>query len=83
MYRMSNTANNTEVDFLDDVTPLSAALIVFPAQPPIACVDLSPASFITIGSDLCFKKFDIRFLNGVGDANVSRTLGQIRENIVF
>ena len=29
------------------------------------------------------QKFDIRFLNGVGNANVSRTFGQIHENTVF
>ena len=80
---MSNTNANMEVDFLDDLTPLSTALIDIPAQPPIAYVDLPPGSFITLGSDTCFKKFDIRFLNGVVDANVSRTLGQIRENTVF
>ena len=80
---MSNNKNNTELDFLDDLTPLSTDLIGFLIQPPIAYGYLPPGSFITIGSNLCFKKFEIRFLNGVGDANVSRTLGQIRENSVF
>ena len=73
---MSNSNANTKVDFLDDLTPLSTALIDIPAQPPIAYIDLPPGSFITIGSDVCFRKFHIRFLNGVGDANVSRTLGR-------
>ena len=76
---MSNNENNTELDFLDDLTPLSTALIGLPTQPPIAYIDLPPGSFITIGSDLCFKKFEIRLLNGVVNANISRTLGQIRE----
>ena len=53
---MSNTENNTEVDFLDDLTPLSTALIGLPNQPPIAYINLPLGSFITIGSDSCFKK---------------------------
>ena len=83
MYRMNNANNEEDADFLDDLSPLSEALISFPIQPPIAYMDLPPGSFITISSELCFKKFDIRFLNVVGDANISRTLGQIREHSVF
>ena len=83
MYRMNNANNEEDADFLDDLSPLSEALISYPIQPPIAYMDLPPGSFITISSELCFKKFDIRFLNVVGDANISRTLGQIRENSVF
>ena len=83
LYRMDKTNANTEVDFLDDRTPLSTALIDLPIQPPEAYVDIPSGSFIIISSVLCFKKFEIRFLNGVGDANISRTLGQIRDNTVF
>ena len=63
---MSNNDNNTKLDFSDDLTPLSTALIGLPIQPPIAYIDLPPGSFIAVGSDLCFTKLDIRFLNGVG-----------------
>ena len=73
----------TEVDFLDELSQLSAPLVENPAQPPIAYADLPMGSFITIRSDICFKRFDIRFLAGIGDANVSRTLGQIRELTCF
>ena len=79
---MSNVNADTGVDFLEDLTPLSSALNDLPIQPPNAYMDLPSGSFITI-SELCFKRFEIRFLNGVGEANVSRTLGQIRENSVF
>ena len=80
-----NTFNEieTEVDFLDELSQLSAPLVENPAQPPIAYADLPMGSFITIRSDICFKRFDIRFLAGIGDANVSRTLGQIRELTSF
>ena len=77
---MSNfNETGTEVDFSDELSQLSAPLVENPAQPPIAYADLPMDSFITIRSDICFKRFDIRFLAGIGDANVSRTLGQIRE----
>ena len=80
---MINVNAEDGTDFLEDLTPLSEALISLPIQLPNAYVDLPSGNFITISSELCFKKFDIRYLNGVGDANISRTLGQIRENSVF
>ena len=81
---MSNfNETGTEVDFLDELSQLSAPLVENPAQPPIACADLPMGSFITIRSDICFKRFDTRFLVGIGDANVSRTLGQIQELTSF
>ena len=85
MYRMINVNAGNSGDFLEDLTPLSEALISLPIQLPNAYVDLPSGNFITINSELCFKKFDIRFMNGVGEANISRTLpmGQIRENFVF
>ena len=61
---------DTGVDFLDDLTPLSAALISLPIQLPNAYMDLPSGNFITISSELCFKRFEIRFLNGVGEANI-------------
>ena len=36
MYRMSNANIDSGVDFFDDLTPLSTALIDLPAQPPVA-----------------------------------------------
>ena len=80
---MDNYNINSEGDFLDELTPLSAALVDIPTQPPSAYTDLPMGSFITISSKTCFKRFEIRFLNGVGDANISRTLGQIRELPIF
>ena len=58
---------------------MSAPLLENPIQPLIAYADLPMCSFITISSDICFKRFDTRFLAGIGDANVARILGQIRE----
>ena len=80
---MINVNTGNSGDFLEDLTPLSEALISLPIQLPNAYVDLPSGNFITISFELCFKKFDIRYLNGVGEANISRTLGQIRENSVF
>ena len=80
---MINVNAEDGVDFLEDLTPLSEALISVPIQLPNAYVDLPPGNFITISSELCFKRFEIWFLNGVGEAYISRTLGQIRENSVF
>ena len=76
---MDNYNNDTEVDFLDELSPLSAPIVDIPTQPPLAYADLPMGSFITISSVTCFKRFETRFLNGIGDANISRTLDQIRE----
>ena len=67
------------MDFLANLSPLSAPLIQIPTIAPTAYSDLPMGSFITIDSVTCFKRFEARYLNGVGDANIYRTLGQIRE----
>ena len=67
--------NNTKLDFLEDFTPLSTTLVDFSIQPPIAYVNLRTGSFIIINSVLCFKRFETRFLNGIGDANNVSCLG--------
>ena len=69
--------------FLEDLTPLSQALIQPAATPPSAYANLPTGSFVVINADICFKKFETRFLAGIGEANVSRTLDQIRETTVF
>ena len=71
------------LDFLEDLTPLSQALIQPEATPPSAYANLPTGSFVVINADICFKKFETRFLVGIGEANVSRTLDQIRETTVF
>ena len=76
---MSNTNVDSGVDFLDDLILLSSALIDIPAQPPIAYADIPMGSFIAISSVPCFKRFETRFLNGIGNANISRTLGQVQD----
>ena len=76
---MDNYNNDTEVDFLDDLSLLSAPIVDIPTQLPIAYADLLLGSFITISSTTCFKRFERRFLNGIGDTNIFRTLGQMRE----
>ena len=80
---MENYNNDTEVDFLDELSPLSAPMVDTPAQLPIAYADLPLGSFITISFMTCFKRFETRSLNGIGDANTSRTLGQIRQLSCF
>ena len=40
-------------------------------------------SFIVINANICFKKFETRFLAGIGEANIYRTLEQIRETSGF
>ena len=71
------------LDFLEDLTPLSQALVQPTATPPSAYANLPIGSFVVINADICFKKFETRFLAGIGEANVSRTLDQIRETTVF
>ena len=71
--------SGTELDFLDELTPMSQAIIPITATPPNAYANLPTGSFIVINGDICFKKFETRYLAGIGEANVSRTLGQIRE----
>ena len=39
--------------------------------------------FITIGSEKCFKVFDNRFCNGMGDLRLSEMLEEIRGTGVF
>ena len=69
--------SGTELAFLDDLTPLSQALIQTAITPPPAYANLSPGSFVVINADICFKKFETRFLAGIGEANLSRTLEKI------
>ena len=81
LYRMEGNG----FDFLEDLTPLSQALVQPSATPPSAYSNLPTGSFVVImiNADICFKKFETRFLAGIGEANVSRTLEQIRETSVF
>ena len=71
--------SGTELDFLDDLTPMSQALIQTAITPPPAYASLPTGSLIVINGNICFKKFETRYLAGIGEANVSRTLDQIRE----
>ena len=80
---MDKNNQDTELDFLDDLSQLSAPLMQIATIAPIAYSDLPMGSFITINSVICFKRFETRYLSGVGDANISRTLGQIRELSCF
>ena len=57
---MDDYNNDTEVDFLDELSPLSAPIVDIPTQPPIAYADLPKGSFITISSTTCFKRFETR-----------------------
>ena len=75
--------SGTELDFLDDLSPLSQALIQTAITPPSAYANLPSGSFIVINANICFKKFETRFLAGIGEANIFRTLEQIRETSVF
>ena len=70
--------SGTELDFLDDLTPISQAIIPTTATPPSAYANLPTGSFIVINGEICFKKFETRYSNGLGDANLSGTLDQIR-----
>ena len=72
----------TDVDFLEDLSPLSQALIQS-IYPPPAYATIPSGSFVVITSAICFKPFETRFLAGLGEANLSRTLEQIRETSVF
>ena len=80
---MGRNDNDTELDFLDDLSQLSVPLIQIATIAPIAYSDLPMGSFITIDSVTCFKRFVTRYLNGVGDANISGALVQIRELYVL
>ena len=61
---------NSEGDFLDELTPLSAALVDIPTWSIAIYTDLHMGSFITVSATTCFKRFEIRFLNDVGEANI-------------
>ena len=67
---------------MDDLSPLSQALIQSIDLPP-AYANVPSGSFVIITSAICFKPFETRFLAGLGEANLSRTLEQIRETSVF
>ena len=75
--------SGTELDFLDDLSLLSQALIQTVITPPSAYANLPAGSFIVITGNICFRKFETRFLAGIGEANISRTLEQIRETSGF
>ena len=74
--------SGTDVDFLDDLSPLSQDLIQSIDLPP-AYATVPSGSFVVITSAICFKPFETRFLAGLGEANLSRTLEQIQETSVF
>ena len=71
--------SGTELDFLDDLTPLSQALVQTAITPSSAYANLPSGSFVVINANVCFKKFETRF----SEANISRTLEQIRETSGF
>ena len=75
--------SGTELDFLDDLSSLSQALIQTAITPPSAYANLPSGSFIVINANICFKKIETRFLAGIGEVNISRTLEQILETSVF
>ena len=75
--------SGTELDFLDYLSPLSQALIQTAISPPSAYANLTQWSFVVINAAICFKKFETRFLASIGEANLPRTLEQIRETSVF
>ena len=68
---------------MDDLSPLSQALIQTAITPPSAYANLPTGSFIVLNGNICFRKFETRFLAGIGEANISRTLEQIRETSGF
>ena len=47
--------SGTELDFLDDLSPLSQALIQTAITPPSAYANLPSGSFIVINANICFK----------------------------
>ena len=72
LYRMERSG--TDVDFLEELSPLSQALIQSINLPP-ANATVPSGSFVVLTSAICFKPFETRFLAGLGEANLSRTLG--------
>ena len=54
-----------ELDFLEDLTPLSTALVEIPLQLPNVYVNLASDSFVVIYSVICFKKNWDKVLNGI------------------
>ena len=48
--------SGTELDFLDDLTPMSQALIQTAVTPPPAYASLPAGSLIVINGNICFKK---------------------------
>ena len=76
-------SSNTQIDFQDDLSPLSQALVQTAGIPPLAYTSLPASYFTIINGVVCFKLFETRFLAGLGDANLSRTLEQIRMTTQF
>ena len=76
-------SSNTQIDFLDNLSPLSQALVQTAVNPPLAYASLPASSFTIINLAVCFKLFATRFRAGVVEANLSRTLEQIRMTTQF
>ena len=76
-------SSNTQIDFLDDLSPLSQALVQTAGIPPLAYTSLPASYFTIINGVVCFKLFETRSFAGMGDANLSRTLEQIRVTTQF
>ena len=53
---MDRSTINTELDFLDELTPLSAPLVDIPTMPPLAYTDLPMGRFIIILIQLLVSK---------------------------
>ena len=62
-------SSNTQIDFLDDLSPLSQALVQTAVNPLLTCASLPASSFTIINLAVCFKLFETRFLPGLGEAN--------------
>ena len=76
-------SSSTQIDFLDYLSPLFQALVQTAINPPPAYASLPAGSFSIVNSAICFKLFETRFLAGLGEANLSRTLEQIRGTSKF
>ena len=72
-----------QLDFLEDLTPLLQALFQTTIQSPNVSASLPSGSFVIINSAICFKKFETRYANGLGETTLSITLHQIRGTLGF
>ena len=62
---------------MEDLSSLPQALVQTTASPPSAYANLPLGSFVIIHLSVCFKKIEARYLSGLGDTNLARTLEQI------